>query len=82
MRILTADDDAISRTALAEMLKKHGHEVLVTVNGAQAWQAMQQPGAPRLVDHARTAWRRGVPPPSPIPSRNCATSYSGCCNDR
>jgi len=49
MRILIADDDAISRTALAAMLKKHGHEVLVTVNGAQAWQAMQQPGAPRLV---------------------------------
>jgi diguanylate cyclase (GGDEF)-like protein len=29
-------------------LKKHGHEVVVTVDGGEAWAAMQLPDAPRL----------------------------------
>lgn len=49
MRILIAEDDLTSRTALAGVLKKEGHEVEATCNGAQAWQALQQPGAPELV---------------------------------
>jgi two-component system cell cycle response regulator len=49
MRILIAEDDSTSRTILAGVLKKSGHEVLVTVNGAEAWQAMQKPDAPGLV---------------------------------
>jgi two-component system cell cycle response regulator len=49
MRILIADDDLTSRTVLAGVLKKEGHEVEATVDGAQAWQALQQPGAPALV---------------------------------
>ena len=48
MKILIADDDATSRLVLAGVLKKHGHEVLVTVDGAVAWEAMQQPDAPKL----------------------------------
>ena len=48
MRILIAEDDFTSRTLLAGVLKKEGHDVTVTVNGAEAWQAMQQPDAPRL----------------------------------
>jgi two-component system, cell cycle response regulator len=49
MRILIAEDDHTSRTVLAGVLKKNGHEVVVTVNGAEAWQILQQPDAPRLV---------------------------------
>jgi two-component system, cell cycle response regulator len=48
VRILIADDDVTSRLVLAGVLKKHGYEVVVTVDGAEAWDAMQQPDAPRL----------------------------------
>ena len=34
---------------LAGALEKSGYEVLETVNGAAAWDALQQPHAPRLV---------------------------------
>jgi diguanylate cyclase (GGDEF)-like protein len=49
MRILIADDDFTSRTVLAGVLRKSGYEVQVTVNGAEAWQVLQQADAPRLV---------------------------------
>ena len=49
MRILIADDDFTSRIMLAGALEKSGYEVLETVNGAAAWDALQQPNAPRLV---------------------------------
>ena len=49
MRILIAEDESTSRTVLAGVLKKGGHEVVETVDGAAAWDALQQPGAPRLV---------------------------------
>jgi len=49
MRILIAEDDFTSRIALAGVLKKSGHEVVETVNGAAAWEVLQQPDAPRLV---------------------------------
>lgn len=48
VRILIAEDDLTSRTLLAGILKKEGHEVTVTVNGAEAWQVLQQPDAPSL----------------------------------
>jgi two-component system cell cycle response regulator len=48
MKILIAEDDVTSRTILTEMLIKHGYEVTATVNGTQAWQAMQQPDAPLI----------------------------------
>ena len=49
MRILIAEDDFTSRTVLSGVLKKEGHEVMVTVNGAKAWEALQQPDAPLLI---------------------------------
>lgn len=49
MRILIAEDDFTSRTILTGLLQRFGHEVVVTVDGAEAWQAMQQPEAPKLV---------------------------------
>src|ERR1035437_7441439 len=48
MKILIADDDVTSRLVLEGVLKKHGHEVVVTVDGTEAWGAMQRPDAPRL----------------------------------
>lgn len=49
MRILIAEDDLTSRTLLVAVLKKEGHEVEVTVNGAEALQAMQRTDSPSLV---------------------------------
>lgn len=48
MRILIAEDDATSRLALAAVLRKNGHEVVKTVNGAEAWHALCQSDAPNL----------------------------------
>ncbi len=48
MKILIADDDVASRLVLAGVLQKFGHEVEMTVDGIQAWMAMQRPDAPRL----------------------------------
>ena len=49
MRILIAEDDVTSRAVLVAVLKKSGHEAVETVDGAAAWDALQQPGAPALV---------------------------------
>jgi PAS domain S-box-containing protein len=48
MRILIAEDNLTSRVALAGILKKSGHEVVETLSGAAAWEALQQPDAPAL----------------------------------
>jgi diguanylate cyclase (GGDEF)-like protein len=48
MRILIADDDVTSRVALAGVLAKFGLEVLATVDGLEAWEAMRGPDAPAL----------------------------------
>jgi len=49
MNILIAEDDLTSQNILATLLRKNGHEVTVTENGAQAWEIMQRPDAPRLL---------------------------------
>ncbi len=43
MRILIAEDDITSRAMLGAVLKKAGHEVTETSNGAQAWARLQEP---------------------------------------
>jgi phosphoserine phosphatase RsbU/P len=48
MRILIAEDDFTSRSILTAILSKQGHTVTAAVNGAEAWEAMQQSDAPRL----------------------------------
>ncbi|MDO8834530.1 MAG: response regulator transcription factor [Vicinamibacterales bacterium] len=48
MRILIAEDDPTSRNMLALILRKWGHDVVETADGAAAWQALQQPDAPRV----------------------------------
>jgi DNA-binding response OmpR family regulator len=49
MKILIAEDDLTSRAVLSGVLKMHGYEVIETSNGREAWLALQQPEAPRLV---------------------------------
>lgn len=48
MRILIAEDDQTSRMMLSAVLKKYGHETVVTVNGIEAWDVLQKADAPRL----------------------------------
>lgn len=49
MRILIADDDKVNRLVLTTFLEKWGYEVLTAEDGTQAWEMLQQEGAPRLV---------------------------------
>ncbi len=48
MRILIAEDDLTSRAVLTGVLKRGGHEVEETENGADALRAMLRPDAPAL----------------------------------
>jgi len=48
MKILIAEDDAVSCRILAANLKKWGHDVVVTHNGQDAWRALHTQGAPSL----------------------------------
>ena len=48
MRILIAEDDSTTRALISLVLKKGGHQVEKTTNGLEAWNALQQPGAPTL----------------------------------
>lgn len=49
MKVLIAEDDLTSRLMLTAMLKTWGYDPEVAENGAEAWQRIQQPDAPRLV---------------------------------
>ncbi len=48
MRILIAEDDNTSRLVLESVLRKAGHEVISTTDGAMALKELQKPEAPRL----------------------------------
>jgi DNA-binding response OmpR family regulator len=48
MKILIAEDDAVSRRVLEATLVKWGFEVVTTTGGAEAWAAISAAGAPRL----------------------------------
>ncbi len=48
MRILIAEDDLTSRVMLSELLKKGAHEVVEAANGAEAWDKLREPDAPKL----------------------------------
>ena len=49
MRILIAEDDATSRMILKSILITWGYEVVETRDGDEAWQALEEEDAPRLV---------------------------------
>ena len=42
MRILIAEDDALSRELLSSTLKKLGHHIIVTGDGQEAWEVFRQ----------------------------------------
>jgi diguanylate cyclase (GGDEF)-like protein len=48
VKILIAEDDAISRRLLDTILRKWGYEVVIAHNGAQAWNELQKEDSPRL----------------------------------
>lgn len=48
MRVLIAEDDPVSRRLLEALLTKWGYEVIVTTDGKQACEVLQQEDAPRL----------------------------------
>jgi sigma-B regulation protein RsbU (phosphoserine phosphatase) len=48
MRVLIAEDDAVSRRLLEATLDKFGYEVVVAADGAEAWGELQRADAPRL----------------------------------
>jgi phosphoserine phosphatase RsbU/P len=48
MRILIAEDEAISRRVLEVTLNKWGYEVITTSNGSEAWAVLQSEDAPLL----------------------------------
>ncbi len=48
MRVLIAEDDAMSCRLLEHLLVKQGYQVVATRDGAAAWHALQQQDAPKL----------------------------------
>jgi DNA-binding response OmpR family regulator len=48
MKVLIAEDDAISRRLLEAHLQRAGHEVVCTSDGGEAWRLLNVDGAPRL----------------------------------
>jgi DNA-binding response OmpR family regulator len=48
MPVLVADDESVSRTVVAAMLRKAEYEVHLAADGAEAWAALQAAGAPPL----------------------------------
>lgn len=48
MEVLIADDDALSRRILQDVLVTWGYQVKVTKNGHEAWEALQREDTPSL----------------------------------
>jgi len=48
MRILIAEDDAISRRLLEATLVKWGHEPVIAADGREAWDVLQRPDGPHM----------------------------------
>ncbi len=49
MRILIAEDDAITRKLLEAHLKRWGHDLVVCEDGSQAWEELNRENSPKLV---------------------------------
>jgi len=48
MRILIADDSAVSRHLLESIVKKWGYQVIATADGNHAWEELSRDDAPRM----------------------------------
>ena len=49
MRVLVADDDAVSRLIVRKTLTEAGHEVVPVVDGRDAWEALQNEAFPVVI---------------------------------
>ena len=49
MKIMIADDDPVSRRLLEAFLSKWGYDVVVTCDGREAWEVLNEADAPSLV---------------------------------
>jgi two-component system cell cycle response regulator len=49
MRVLVAEDSALTRTMLSNALTTMGHECLVAIDGDEAWQLFQESGADVII---------------------------------
>ena len=49
MKVLVAEDEAISRRLLQNYLEKWGHEVTLTENGVEAWERFQEADYPLVI---------------------------------
>jgi phosphoserine phosphatase RsbU/P len=49
MKVLIAEDEGVSRKLLEGALTRWGYDVVVAVDGDEAWDILQQPRAPSLV---------------------------------
>jgi DNA-binding response OmpR family regulator len=48
VRVLVAEDDAVSRRLLEVLLSRWGYDIVVAENGAEAWQAIQEDGSVKV----------------------------------
>lgn len=48
LTVLVADDDAVSRTVVAAILRKGGYGVRLAADGGEAWEALQDPAPPAI----------------------------------
>jgi DNA-binding response OmpR family regulator len=48
LAVLIADDDAVSRTVVAAILRKGGYSVRIARDGGEAWAILQEPQPPSL----------------------------------
>ena len=49
MKVLIAEDNLVSRLMLETFLRKWGYDIVITTNGREAWEVLQEPEAPNLV---------------------------------
>ena len=61
MKILVADDDAVSRLLMQRTLRQKGFEVITATNGSEALSLLLREDGPRLVLLARTSAKPSVP---------------------
>lgn len=48
MKILVAEDDVVSLTAVTRVLRRAGHEIITAQEGLAAWECLQGPDAPQV----------------------------------
>jgi phosphoserine phosphatase RsbU/P len=49
MKVLIAEDEAVSRRLLEGALSRWGYQVLIAADGAEAWKILQEPESPMLI---------------------------------